>query len=305
MNRLLTAFFDPEPFELEGRSAAQVNQQTFGCILGLRTAGGPGARITLSGSTVDVFGCEVLSNTELEVNAAATLTTDCVRTRLAYFARGTVNVLQCENGPFGSAGITLDPYIDRPEPNLTSVSCGTTQAKTINTVSSLPSPTTLSDGTTAYVFCHDATISRSIVLPSGLYVFRGGNLYIGEGYPITVSGTDISFFFSNGSVGFSWPSTVLQLGAPALGPHAGMLFRGARTNTGLHSLSSAPNSIFDGAFYFPGARLIFSATGNIGGCLQLIASEVQVSGQWRSTNGPCEGPGTRPIVASRAVLITQ
>jgi Flp pilus assembly protein TadG len=312
VNRLLTRFFQPGSFNIQVNSSAQVSMATQGCILGLGTQN----TLDIGPANINVTGCEVLSNGDSRVGGGSSLATDCARSRGFITVWGTLTV-NCRNGqPEREAGMTLDPYVDIPDLDLSGIECDKTTSGpvTISTnqdwngkFTSVPR-----SGRNYIRICAGSSLTIkgtvAVRMPNTTtFIFDG----IGVDFRIentNVTGVAQSYFFMNGARPvINAPNSSVNL--QAAGGAAGMLFRGARGNTlgaGLgNQITVGPNSNLTGAIYFPASPVQFQANGNVSACLQIIGRAVVLRGAWQMT-GPCAiALPLRPIVASRDVDLTQ
>jgi hypothetical protein len=312
VRRQLTGFFNPGDFVLTARATAEVRRATPGCILALAQAGGGTLSVTNS-ANVQVTGCEVLANSVawngFSVVAGSSLSTDCARVTGDFAVQGQLNV-SCQFGRQAGAGLTLDPYVRYPEPDLSGLTCIYNNTNFTWTGTSLqPNFGILPDGKRYYYFCNGSifTIAKTVSLfPDSLYIFdSNAQLVIQDG--VNVSFPRSSLYFRNGAFPMIWaPTSKIQFSAPSSGPRAGVIFFGARANSNVanNQIAVGPGSSFDGAIYFPASTVLFRAQGTMSGCPQIIANRVTLFGGVWMINGPCTSSGTRPIVASRSVRLT-
>jgi len=313
VKRYLSGIFQPGEFVIRVAAAAQVNQVAEGCVLasGVRVLGD--GLTVMNAPKVQVIGCEALSNGDRLAILSSTLVTDCARSAAMINITGGILSVDCRNGPFREAGLTLDPYIDLPDLDLSMVpSCSTSGSVTIKNDSEWEtkiSPTTV-NGRKYARFCSSSSLTvqgavagTTVTLPEWTFIFDGPDFNLSD--RTHLNGMNVSFFFLNGSRPVMWaPNSVVTLTADA----SGMLFRGGRTNVPTNNRNNqfgfGPGSRLRGAIYFPASPILFQANGNLGDCPQIIGRTVTLSGTWR-LDGPCRAPGIRPIVASRDVDLTQ
>lgn len=308
VRRLLTGFFQPGDFVITASSTAEVRRATQGCILALANLGASRLQVQAS-ANIQINGCEVLSNSVASngftVPAGAQLSSSCARSAGNF--TGLVGVTACPR-PEVEAGFTLDPYVNFPEPDLSSILCNNT-SDFIWTDTSGPPNIRVVNGVSYIYFCNgaDLTINKNQNFPqNAIYIFEGNNSYLNIYHPYGPTFFESTFYFRNGAAASIWtPSRGVQITAPAVGPTRGMIFLGARANSGrTNQLNIGPGSRLDGAIYFPAATVFFQTSGTLTGCVQIIGSVVQLAGAW-TLNGPCSFAGVRPIVASRNVRLTQ
>ncbi|HEY6444547.1 MAG TPA: pilus assembly protein TadG-related protein [Candidatus Acidoferrales bacterium] len=126
-------------------------------------------------------------------------------------------------------------------------------------------PTTLNSGTTNFA--------------PGVYVISGGNLTIGGN--ATVTGTGVTFYFTNGATISVSGSASLQLTAPTTGPYAGILFFQDPNDTNPPLLGGVGN-VLSGILYFPKAPLTLSGGSSVGAIvtqsLTLTGGQINLQG---------------------------
>ncbi len=119
--------------------------------------------------------------------------------------------------------------------------------------------------------------AQNVTLNPGTYTITGGGLaFSGTG---TVSGTGVTLYVgaSGGTVSLSGAQTV-NLSAPTTGADAGILFYQDPGNTSPATITGTSNSKFEGAFYFPSAKLTIDATGNNAAYTIAVAKTLQLGG---------------------------
>ncbi len=310
VTRFITRFFQSGNFDVSASSSAQVTMATQGCILGLglySTAADVGL------ANVSVTGCEVLSNGNSRVGVGSNLTTDCARSRNTITVLGTLSVT-CRNGqPDREAGMTLDPYADISDFDLSTIDCDkkTNDPIVISSATDsianyvVPIPR---NGRNYVRLCapRSVTIQSPIgtpSIPNYTFIFDGVDFRINDS---NVTANSASAYFVNGGrILINAPNKTVNLKGAAF--EGGMLFRGARANADvINQIAVGPGSNLQGAIYFPSSNVQFRAAGNVSGCMQIIASTVTLlQGTWQMT-GPCTiNNYLRPIVASRTVRLTQ
>jgi hypothetical protein len=103
--------------------------------------------------------------------------------------------------------------------------------------------------------------SQNVVFNPGTYTITGGGVtFNGSG---TISGTGVTLYIgsSGGTVSLSGNQT-LALVAPTTGADAGILFYQDPGDTSTATINGTPNSQFEGALYFPSAKLTINGTGD-------------------------------------------
>lgn len=308
VRRLLSGIFERGDFVVRANAAAQVHKATEGCILALGLT--PSQGLQLLSANVQVTGCEVLSNGNMiSVWSDSRLVTDCARSAAFFNIQGALSV-SCRNGqPVSHAGFTLDPYFDLLDLDLSLVGgCSTVGSVNIRSDSDwgLINPTVLNGRQYAYM-CPGRNLSIQgtgtgfITVPDWTFIFDGSSFSVSN---TNLTGLNVSFYFANGgrAVIFAPSQRIILTSNDA----HGMLFRGAKTNSGVsnNQIVVGAGSALQGAIYFPASEVFFQTSGFINGCPQIIGRTVSLLGTWQLA-GPCRAPGVRPIVASRSVDLTQ
>ncbi len=103
-------------------------------------------------------------------------------------------------------------------------------------------------------------------------MISGGNLTINGN--ATVTGTGVTFYFTNGATISVSGSASLQLTAPTTGPYAGILFFQDPNDTNPPLLGGVGN-ILSGVLYFPKAPLTLLGSSSIGA---IVAQSLTLSG---------------------------
>jgi hypothetical protein len=303
VKRYFTKMFMPADFRITRRARARLNTASMGCILGLSTNAARtvdvGAVGTAASGTININGCEVLSNSRDNLGVTlntAQLNATCARSAWTFNPLGRVKVTCTSTGiPITNAGVTSDPLKDLPEPNLGGLKC-TSGPLNISNISQLPEPQTLGDGTIVRYFCHNVSFSGNIPnLPPALYIFKGATFNV-AGYG-TLATTGSTFYFTGGARPIMATSqATLNITAPTTGTYAGIAMFSSRSTpaTSINSLL-LDRAYFQGTLYFPSSVLEFRTSGTYASCLQMIANRVRIGGSWTSNVGPCTG--AKPIIA--------
>jgi hypothetical protein len=144
----------------------------------------------------------------------------------------------------------------------------------------------------------------------GLYVFDGGGLSIGAN--ATVTGTGVTFYFTNGATVTATGTPLIQFEACGgtisctSGAMPGVLFYQDPTppyNSPGPSLGGNSGSYFDGALYFPNSPVTFFGNGQAISVAIVVAGEVLLSGTPSITLTGTSGlpPGENLIMNSALV----
>jgi Flp pilus assembly protein TadG len=128
------------------------------------------------------------------------------------------------------------------------------------------------------VYCGGISISGSstVAFNPGTYVITGstGLSISGSG---TLTGTGVTFYFSNGSLSMSG-STTMDIIAPTTGTYAGVLLFQSPTDASPMTMSGSSSSKYQGAIYLPDAALTISGGGNSAAYTILDVYSLDMSG---------------------------
>jgi hypothetical protein len=91
--------------------------------------------------------------------------------------------------------------------------------------------------------------------PAGTYVLDGGSFGC-TGTP-TITGTGVTFYFTNGATWNCTGNVTVELTAPSSGTYAGVLMYQDPNDTNGPSIGGNNSSYFDGALYFPKSEVTF------------------------------------------------
>jgi hypothetical protein len=114
--------------------------------------------------------------------------------------------------------------------------------------------------------------------PPGTYVWSGDISIKGNA---TVTGTDVTFYFTNGATITSTGNPVIQLSAPNTGTYAGILFYQDPSDTAGPSLGGDNTSFFQGTLYFPSAQITFFGNNSFNSTAAysiIVAQSIALSG---------------------------
>jgi hypothetical protein len=180
---------------------------------------------------------------------------------------GTVSSGGTTISPTPQTGIASinDPLSTLPEPSVGA--CGTpTTTVTMNT--------TLDPGTYCGLSIQGPTGkgkgddddkkgkgSITVNFNPGVYVLKGGISVTGSA---TLSGTDVTFFNTSGSIVIDGAANgeVLTLSAPTTGTYAGILFFQDPSDASSATITGAGGSNIEGALYFPKAQITTNGGGS-------------------------------------------
>jgi hypothetical protein len=241
------------------RAVAYLSGNFQNCMYALGTGNGG---ITNGGGNVSAPNCGIISNHNLHTTGGGSTTAREI---------GVVGFANGNNHPTPKTGIVpaADPlsYLQPPATG----GCLPGGAGNVNGTT----PVILNPGN----YCGGISIkgAQNVTLNPGTYTITGGGLaFSGTG---TVSGTGVTLYVgaSGGTVSLSGAQTV-SLSAPTTGADAGILFYQDPGNTAPATITGTSNSKFEGAFYFPSAKLTIDATGNNAAYTIAVAKTLQLGG---------------------------
>lgn len=288
--RFFSAVFNSKSEIHSVRSVAAFAQPGKACILALH----PDASDSLSlggSSSVTVSGCEMMSNSvaidAVTVGGSVDVVADCINSVGGYEESGgsfTVTLSTC-NQPRTNLGRATDPYAGVPEPS------NIRPCKNISSGGS--GPFTISpDADGVRRICNGTHLKDEYHFEPGVYIIDGTNLRLNANAVVT--GTDVTFFLTNGAEMDFNGGADINLQAPTTGDYAGIVFMGDDDDTNSeHKLNGTADSSITGAIYVPGSDLAFAGDfSGVDGCMQLIGSTIDVTGN-TTIESDCDDYGIR------------
>jgi Flp pilus assembly protein TadG len=118
--------------------------------------------------------------------------------------------------------------------------------------------------------------NANVDFPSGTYVISGGS-FVCHGTP-TITGTGVTFYFTNGATFNCSGNDTIQFSAPSSGPYADILFYQDPNDTAGASLGGNTGATYNGILYFPKAPLTFFGNNTSLSTGVVIADSVSLSG---------------------------
>jgi hypothetical protein len=317
--RLFSAIFSNTPVVIAARAVAAANGVVQpACILALsETASGA---LTFNGSTsVNLTGCAVASNSTVDdsflMKGSSSLTADCVSSSGGAETTSGLTLVTCD-APATHAPPVGDPYYWVMEPDTTFIPCqteypggNTKVGKPNKTTPVTPPPPewTHPDGTTLPVmrFCNGLDVKGDVTFARGLYIIENGNFTVTGTQTPTISGSDVTFYFTNGGVASIAGGAQLNLAAPATGPYAGILFFGGRSDPQDHGIRGNALSTLTGAVYMPTSSVEYSGNSDSGsGCTQIIADTIELIGN-SDLAIDCSDDGTQEINIGQLISVVE
>jgi Flp pilus assembly protein TadG len=99
------------------------------------------------------------------------------------------------------------------------------------------------------------TGNGTVNFPAGTYVLDGGS-FTCHGTP-TISGTGVTFYFTNGATFDCSGNDTVQFSAPSSGTYAGILFYQDPNDTAGPTIGGNTGTTYDGILYFPKSQVTF------------------------------------------------
>lgn len=288
--RYFSAIFSDAPVIGEARAVAVFENAADACLLALDIAA-PGA-MTFSGSAdISLLDCEVMSNSiasdAVLLAGSSDLETDCVNAvgGVQIAGGGSDLMLTGCAAPRVDLPRAVDPYAGTPMPDIsqpcTSLPSGGKKGERV----------TVSPGAGGVGrFCGGLALNDGFEFEPGVYIVDGGTFRINANADILGSG--VTFVMTGGAEARFNGSATIDITAPTTGPYAGIAFMGDPADSGAeHRFNGNASSRITGAIYTPSSSLDFLGNfSGAGGCMQLVASRVNLSGSVSiATN--CAGTG--------------
>jgi len=278
------------------------------CVLALSSSAQNAISMNGAGSTVNMDGCGVFSNSSHASKAVniqnGTFEVDCIASVGGINEGGTIST-SCGSTKTGQPSMD-DPYsaIDVPAYS------GCDQDPSGNQAYK---PTSSDPDLTEGVYCGGITISsgETIFMNPGIYIMDEGDFQVTGGGTITGTGVTIILTASDGS-GYGTISIngggTINLTAPTAedtsgsiqGDYTGMLFyqdRNAGSSSSLNGMVNGNSSVeLGGAIYMPENNISFTGGAEVGsdGCLLLVAQEVSFNGA-ADIDNDCDIYGGNPL----------
>lgn len=288
--RFLTQIFSEEPVIARARSVAIYTTASEACVLALSP--NSGRAVQFSGNTNSrLVGCSVMTNSIAAdaaiVQGSARLTTPCLISVGGAQTTNGMTLTECP-APITEAAPVADPF------------AGVAAPSTAGNCRNIPNNGPLQPGR----YCNGISLNRTATLQPGTYVVSGGDFSVGAQGNVTGAGVTI-YLMGNSTVTINGNATV-RLTAPSSGTYAGMVFFGARDNTGPRArFNGSASSRITGTIYMPNQAVEY--LGNFGGengCQQIVANTVEMTGSSDFAVN-CSAYGMRPIPALQNVRLAE
>jgi Flp pilus assembly protein TadG len=161
--------------------------------------------------------------------------------------------------PVDGSPVVPDPLAGMAEPVARTAACTSNGLKTINS----QGKTSIDPG----IYCGGLTLNASddVTLKPGIYTFRGGPLTLNTS--AKVIGKDVLFYFEDAQSPLMLNgAAILQVSAPTIGPHAGILMfqgRKAKEDNVQFRINTSAGSFYNGAIYLPYAVIDWNVSGSL------------------------------------------
>lgn len=290
--RLFTGMFLREDLTLEARGVGHYDQAGKACALALDPEASQA--LSFTGNSVTMLNeCNLMSNSladnSVSVTGASQITVPCIVSAGGVVEGGEINMTQCDQ-PMTQSPPADDPYALIAKPPV-SGPCRNfpTGSGAANVVPGR--------------YCGGGHLRGAITFAPGMYVIDGGMLRVNA--TAVLSGTGVTFFFTNNATIDVNGSAIMRLSAPVSGPYAGMLFWGDNQNSfSAITFNGNASSSLTGVIYFPSASTSFAGSfSGTNGCLRIAARRISVSGSM-TMNSECTVAGIREVsIPGRVVLV--
>lgn len=304
--RYFTLIYDNMPVEMRARAVAEYVAGSNACLLALDSSAA--GAITVSGSSEVIFdGCDVATNSTnpeafLMSGGSVKLSTGCVQSVGGAEITSGLTLTDCD-APRTQAPVVVDPYADIAEPMLMGT-CEPGFVGANGTTTDVTPSESHSLGLPLVRYCGGLDLKGTVNFAPGLYIVDGGSFKINASSVIT--GTDVTFFMTNGaSLSYNGGASI-NLSAPTAGPLSGLLFFGDRDDIGVaHTINGTSGSVLNGAVYMPGGDLNYSGDFSGGsGCTQIVMRRVSFTGN-SSLSVDCTASGTRRIAVGEMIALIE
>lgn len=291
--RFFSAIYSTEQVTLHARGVATYSNGGDACILALDPVAS--GAVTFTGNALTMInGCNVMSNSlandALIVSGSADVTVPCVLAAGGVSVDDGLTLTTC-NEPQANVPPAVDPYAGKTQPTV-SGSC-----------LSLPSSNaaaTLSPGR----YCGGGNLKGVKTFNPGLYIMDGGTFRINASANVT--GSDVTFFLTNGAaVDFNGTATI-TLSAPTSGFYKGILFWNDKNDPyQSNKFNGTAASKLTGALYFPNQDVQFLGNfSGVNGCLRVVARTMKFTGS-TTMNSNCTAAGLDSITLPGRVTLVE
>jgi hypothetical protein len=224
---------------------------------------------------------------------------------------GTVSCPETENMPFAADPLSYLTPPCSPCTGGTSISIAGNGGYNGSGVTYSNGVYTVSPGTYTSLSISGTGAGNTVVFSPGTYVFNGGGLTIPGN--ANVSGTGVTFYFTNTATISVTGTPTIQLTAPSSGDYAGILMYQDPNDTNVGpnpngpTISGNSGSLYDGVLYFPSDQLTFggSSSGSSQGygVAMVVAQSLALSGNPTVNLEGSSSSGLPPGLIKNAVLV--
>ncbi len=260
------------------------------------------AAIEITGSAdIEMEGCAMHTNSTaaeaFSLGGAGVVTADCISAS-GTVTESTAHSLACGD-PESNAPKVTDPYADVDVPaNVLGMACKDPVYTGQGAMEMSPGRYCPSKGY--------GVNGRLDLLSKGVYIFDGinggGSMFVKAKGSIYGPPEGVTLIFMNGARLENTNGGVMELYAQPDGPYAGILMYADRHTSDPNTvvrINGNQGARFEGALYFPTQKLDFRGGADLNSdCTQIIASQIEFSGNSALTNNDCGPRGTRSISTS-------
>lgn len=265
--RIFTGMFIAEDVAITARGVAHFDDAGTACILAL--APEEPRALSLGGNSVTMLNkCNMMANSladdAVSVTGSSQVTAPCMVSAGGVVQGGSINLTECPE-PVTQAPPANDPYAALEKPSADGPCL------------SFPNGAGAASLTPGR-YCNGGNLKGNITFAPGVYVIDGGSLRVSA--TALLSGSGVTFFFTNNATLDINGSAELTLSAPVSGPYQGMLFWGDNRNSAsVVKLNGNAASSLTGVIYFPNADTEFLGNfSGTNGCLRIAARRISFSG---------------------------
>jgi hypothetical protein len=149
------------------------------------------------------------------------------------------------------------------------------------------------------------TISGTVTLEPGTYVFKGGKINLGGNG--SLSGTGVTIFLMDGAELSMNANQSINLSPPDSGPYSGIVIYQARSNTTGMTINGGSNSSISGFVYAPGAQVTYNGNSDTAStaCLRIVADTIKMNGNSKVKSDCNKELGGRTMYSGRYLTLVR
>lgn len=294
--RYFSSVFTDQPLVMLTRAVATYEEPNSACVIALDETAG--SALEISGYAKPNFrACSLMANSiaddAVAIQGSAEVTTSCVTSAGGVYNSASLTMNKCRE-PRIYMPRADDPYASIAPPDTTG-SCDSVKKK-------------MKDGKDITVspgkYCGGLSLTGNVTLDPGVYVISGGTLQINSNTSVT--GSDVTFYLTNGARVIINGTADIDLTAPTDGPYRGLLFFADRTSTDSYGIfNGTADSRLVGSLYFPSQHISMRGDfGGSGGCTRLVAGTIDINGN-PTFDVDCESAGIDKFGIPGAVLLVE